>query len=66
MQIVVNGQPRTLNDGLTLADLVAALELTPQRVAIEVNEQLVRRTDYASTRLCDGDRIEVVTLVGGG
>lgn len=66
MQLMVNGETRTLDDGTTVAELVALFRLAPQRVAVEVNEQLVRRGDYAAERLHDGDRVEIVTLVGGG
>ncbi len=66
MQVTVNGEPRTLDDGMTLADLVADFQLLPERVAIEVNEHVVRRATYAATPLQDGDRVEIVTLVGGG
>ena len=66
MQITVNGEPRTLDAGVSVADLVRLFNLTPQRVAVEVNEQLVRRATYADTPLNEGDRVEIVTLVGGG
>ena len=66
MTITVNGEARDVGDGVTVAELVAQFELTPERVAVEVNERLVRRASYAQTRLAAGDRIEIVTLVGGG
>lgn len=66
MQIVLNGEPRTLADEQTLADLLATLKVAPERVAIELNQALVRRANYAQTALREGDRVEVVTLVGGG
>lgn len=66
MQLVVNGDPRTLDGVSTVADLVREFDLTAERVAVEVNEQLVRRAKYAQTPLKDGDRVEIVTLVGGG
>jgi sulfur carrier protein len=66
MEIQVNGDLRSVSDQATVADLLATFGLTPERVAIEVNERLVRRTDYAQTRLQPGDRVEIVTLVGGG
>ena len=66
MQLVVNGDPRTLDGVSTVADLVREFDLTPERVAVEVNEQLVRRANYGQTPLKDGDRVEIVTLVGGG
>lgn len=66
MQVTVNGDARRLDDGATVADLVALFQLAPQRVAVEVNEHLVRRANYSAQRLHDGDRVEIVTLVGGG
>jgi len=66
MRIMVNGQWHDRAESTSLADLLVSLSLEPRRVAVERNKQIVRRTDYASTRLCDQDEIEVVTLVGGG
>lgn len=66
MQISVNDERRILGGDITVADLLAQFDLSPQRVAVEVNQQLVRRALYAQTRLRDGDRVEIVTLVGGG
>ncbi len=66
MQIVVNGQPRDLPDGATLAQLLSELGLEPRHVAVEVNLEVVPRREHAEHRLADGDRLEVVTLVGGG
>ena len=66
MQIEVNGETRTVEDGLTVADLIRLFDLAPNRVAVEVNEKLVRRATFADTLLSDGDRVEIVTLVGGG
>ncbi len=66
MQIRVNGEVRELPDGANVKDLINAFQLTPERVAVEVNERLVRRAVYADTRLQAGDRVEIVTLVGGG
>ena len=53
-------------DAVNTRDLIATFQLTPERVAVEVNERLVRRAVYADTRLQPGDRVEIVTLVGGG
>lgn len=66
MQLVVNGDARTLDGVSTVAELVRQFDLTPERVAVEVNEQLVRRANYDQMPLKDGDRVEIVTLVGGG
>jgi sulfur carrier protein len=66
MQITVNGDARTVDDNVTVADLVQQFKLTPERVAVEVNERLVRRVQFGDTRLNADDRVEIVTLVGGG
>lgn len=66
LRIEVNGEPRTMPSGATVADLVAALALKPAQVAVERNKVIVRRADHATTGLADGDRLEVVTFFGGG
>jgi sulfur carrier protein len=66
MQLTVNGQDRELEEGTTIAQLLEQLELDPRMLAVERNLNLVPRSQHASTPLAAGDRIEVVTLVGGG
>lgn len=66
MEIIVNGQPREVPDGLTVAGLLEELQITVRHVAVEVNQQLVPRGQHPQHRLQRGDRLEVVTLVGGG
>jgi len=66
MQIELNGETRTLDGPQSLADLVAQLELTGQRIAIEVNEELVPRSLYPQHQLSEGDRVEIVQAIGGG
>lgn len=66
MRIKLNGQDATISDHTTIAQLLDSIHLDPRRAAVEVNEDLVTRGDFAHTRISDGDRIEVVTLVGGG
>ncbi len=66
MQIEFNGQPREIPDGTTVAALVAELQLDPRTLAVERNRELVPRAEHASALLAAGDRVEVVTLVGGG
>jgi len=65
-QITVNGEPRVLDGGRTIADLLVALELGDKRVAVARNRDVVPRSQYASTRLTSGDRIEILEAVGGG
>lgn len=66
MQIHVNGDATDVADGATVAALLRQFELAPNQVAVEINEQLVRRTTYDDTALQPGDLVEIVTLVGGG
>jgi thiamine biosynthesis protein ThiS len=63
--ITVNGEARELQDGTTLRALVAQFNLTPEKVAIELNRRLVRSEKY-DTPLATGDEVEIVTFVGGG
>ena len=66
MKIRLNGVEREVSDGTTVADLVAELALRTVQVAVERNHELVPREQHTATVLLDGDRVEVVTLVGGG
>ena len=66
MNLIVNGQPEQVPDGLTVAVLLSRLKLPPKGVAVELNEQIIPRARLAETELRDGDRLEVVSLVGGG
>ena len=65
MKVFVNGEPKELNE-TTLAGLVTELNLPVARIAIELNRDVVRRSDWDSTMLKDEDRIEIVHFVGGG
>ncbi len=66
MKIYLNGEPREVADGCTAADLVAELGLTGRRLAMEVNREIVPRSEYATHRLHPEDRVEVVHAIGGG
>ena len=66
MHIQLNGEALDLPDGLSVADLLERLELTGKRVAVELNLDIVPRSQHAATRLAEGDRIEVVHAIGGG
>ncbi len=66
MEIIVNDQPRRMADGATVAQLLEELGLAGKHVAVEVNLEIVPRHDHAQHALAHGDRLEVVTLVGGG
>lgn len=66
MQIHVNGKPRDVATETTIAALLATLNVPLRGLAVERNLELVPRAEHATTMVADGDRIEVVTLVGGG
>ena len=66
MLIEVNGERRDVPDSVTLDGLVTHLALAPERLAVELNQRVVRRTDWPATILKEGDRVEIVHFVGGG
>lgn len=66
MQIQVNGEPYQLPDAQSVADLLQRLELTGRRVAVELNMEIVPRSQHATTLLAEGDQVEVVHAIGGG
>lgn len=66
VNIVVNGQPRQVAEGMSVAELLATLNLATRYVAVEVNREVVPRQTHAQRQLADGDCLEIVTLVGGG
>ena len=66
MRVELNGEPKELCEGATLFTLIEQLALAPERVAVELNREVVRRADWPDTRLADGDRVEIVHFVGGG
>ena len=66
LEITVNGEAVQLPAGSTVAELVAARGLRPEQVAVEVNREIVPRASHAEHPLASGDRIEIVTMVGGG
>lgn len=66
MRLVVNGEERTVDGVADVAGLVTSLGLDPRKVAVERNLEIVPRSTYASARLGDGDRIEIVHFIGGG
>jgi sulfur carrier protein len=66
VDIFVNGERRRIDDGTTVLFLLRELSLPETRVAVERNRSLVRKTEFAGTVLTEGDRVEIVTFVGGG
>jgi sulfur carrier protein len=66
MKLIVNDDTIDLPDGASVRDLLAHLGLAEKPCAVEVNQHVVPRRDHEQVSLQDGDRVEIVTLVGGG
>ena len=66
MNISINGEQRTLEDGLNLQQLISILELENKRLAIEVNQEIIPRSEHASYTLKQDDKVEIVQAIGGG
>jgi sulfur carrier protein len=66
IEIELNGRRREVREGFSVAELIADLELRPEMVAIEVNQSLVTRDRRGAVVLQAGDRVEMVTIMGGG
>jgi thiamine biosynthesis protein ThiS len=66
LRVYINGESRELSGTPSLAELITQLDLPAPRVAVELNRDIVRRSDWSSTMLNEDDRIEIVHFVGGG
>ena len=66
MKITLNGEPRDVESGMTVAQLIEQLGMQPKFVAVERNLELVPRATHTDCVLAESDRLEIVTLVGGG
>ncbi len=66
MLISLNGEKKTVPDDLTIIALLEHLKIQPQRVAVELNLDIVKKDNYAATVVRDGDSLEVVSFMGGG
>ena len=66
IEILVNGEPETVPDGVTILALLHQLQLDPARVAVEVDRRIVKQPQWAGTALPAGSQVEIVQFVGGG
>lgn len=66
MDVILNGEPATVPAPLTVRGLLDHLEIDPRRVAVELNEAVVKRARYEETPINAGDAVEIVNFVGGG
>lgn len=66
MEIIVNGEARQVPDDMGVPQLLEMLDLTGRRLALEINQEIVPRSLFATQHLNAGDRVEIVQAIGGG
>jgi sulfur carrier protein len=66
MQLIINGESRELDEGISIAQMLEQSDLAAKRIAVEVNEQIIPKGRHAQTLLHDGDKIEIIHAIGGG
>jgi len=66
MKIFFNGEARTVNNAMLLTDLLAEMDLQNKRIAVEVNQEIIPRSQHETYQLNSDDRVEVVQAIGGG
>ncbi|HWM77603.1 MAG TPA: sulfur carrier protein ThiS [Methylomirabilota bacterium] len=66
MRVLVNGEPMELPEGLSVDDLLLQLKVKREYTAVALNREITPKTQYADTRLKDGDKVEIVRPMGGG
>ena len=66
IKIQLNGKPNEIHAGLTVSDLLLKWKIRPELVTVEVNETILQKLDYETTRIKDGDNVEFVFYMGGG
>ncbi len=66
MTVTLNGETKQIKNGITVSGLLESLQIEPARVAVEVNLSIIKKADYLSHQLNEGDSVEIVSFVGGG
>ena len=66
MKMLVNGESYRFDAGLTIGQLLKQLDLQPDRVVLELNQNILKITDNINTELCEKDKLEIIQFVGGG
>ncbi len=66
MKILINGEEREIPDNFFLGEILEYFELPAQRIAIELNRNVIRRSEWGEIRIAADDRIEIIHFVGGG
>jgi sulfur carrier protein len=66
MRVIINGAEQDVEDGLSLSELLKKLELSSARIAVELNLEVVRKTEWSNIMLKENDKLEIIHFVGGG
>jgi len=66
MKIIINGKSKEIAGEVNISELLESFSLPKERIAIELNKQVVRRKDWENIKIADADQIEVIHFVGGG
>ncbi len=66
MKVFINGETKEISDEFNLSELLENLSLPSERIAIELNKEVVRKRDWENVKIADADRIEIIHFVGGG
>jgi thiamine biosynthesis protein ThiS len=66
MKIIINGETKEIPNEVNIIELLESFSLPKERIAIELNKQVVRKKDWGNIKIADADRIEVIHFVGGG
>ena len=66
IEVTIHGDKKSFSSGLSIAELLSELKLNSRAIAVEINQQIKPRDTHETTRIQDGDMLEIVTLVGGG
>lgn len=66
MKVFINGETKEITNQLNLSDLLKLFSLPQERIAIELNKEVVRKKDWETIQVSDGDKLEVIHFVGGG
>ena len=66
MKIILNGEPKEVVDTCSVLDLLTEMDIVGQRLAVEVNEEIVSKSRHAECTFTEGDKVEIVHAIGGG
>ena len=66
IKIILNGKEAEIEPGTTLTKLLEQMKIVPEMVACEVNQKIIKRSEYSSMAIDDGDEIEILQMIGGG